>query len=447
MARILISDGDSRTALATTRSLVKGGHDVFVAADSRRSLAGVSHGAHPVLIRASALKEPAAYARETATFVAYAGIDLLLPVSDAAVESLLEHRPLLPDRVLLPFPSLAQFRLGTDKARVIALAQAAGFAVPTSVSMQSLLDIQRIDEVVLPAFVKPHRSVVSDASGRAHKLEVTCVTTRDALRACLLDLPAAAFPVLIQEAIRGHGEGCFALRWNGASVAEFAHRRLREKPPAGGISVFRESIAVAPSLGAATRALLDALDWQGVAMAECKVEHESGRHVFMELNGRLWGSLQLAIDAGVDFPTLLVDCAQRGHVAAEKATPLPTYLTGIRSRWSWGDVDHLYARLHKSPEALQLVPPYPNRTTVIRDFLVAPFARSTREEIGRWSDPLPLLLESTRRMVALFARLAALFKARAASPAVARTARGEALAQGPANPPGHRRTASPSPLD
>lgn len=449
MARILVSDGDSRTALATTRSLIKHGHDVFVAAHTTRSLAGVSKGAHPTEFRASALREPTAYARESADFAVRAGIDILLPVSDAAVEALLAHRELLPERVLLPFPSLAQFRLGTDKARVLDLARTAGFVVPSSVVMRSPLDVDRIDDVVLPAFVKPHRSVVNDATGRAYKLDVCCATTRDELRECLLALPAAAFPVLLQEAIRGHGEGCFALRWQGTTVAEFAHRRLREKPPAGGISVFRESIPVSPTLGAATRALLDALDWQGVAMAECKVDRETGRHVFMELNGRLWGSLQLAIDAGVDFPRLLVDCALS---ASPESAPVEAstraYRTGVRSRWSWGDVDHLYARMRKSPEELQLVPPFPDRLTVVREFVTAPFAPSTREEIGRWSDPLPLMLESARRFAALFTALAARFKSRAASPAPAPAApRAEVLQPAPANGPAHQRTASPASPD
>jgi hypothetical protein len=57
----------------------------------------------------------------------------------------------------------------------------------------------------------------------------------------------------------------------------------------------------------------------------------------MEINPRFWGSLQLAIDAGVDFPALLVE-------AAADAAP-PAYRSGVRSRWFWGDVDALLLRL------------------------------------------------------------------------------------------------------
>jgi predicted ATP-grasp superfamily ATP-dependent carboligase len=55
--------------------------------------------------------------------------------------------------------------------------------------------------------------------------------------------------------------------------------------------------------------LLGQFDWQGVAMVEFKVEANTGTPYLLEVNGRFWGSLQLAIDAGVDFPALLVDAA------------------------------------------------------------------------------------------------------------------------------------------
>ena len=37
-------------------------------------------------------------------------------------------------------------------------------------------------------------------------------------------------------------------------------------------------------------------------MVEFKHDERDGVPKLMEINGRFWGSLQLAIDAGVDFP-------------------------------------------------------------------------------------------------------------------------------------------------
>jgi len=50
--------------------------------------------------------------------------------------------------------------------------------------------------------------------------------------------------------------------------------------------------------------LLSAARWSGVAMIEFRVA-DDGR-VPHEVNGPFWGSLQLAIDCGIDFPWLLL---------------------------------------------------------------------------------------------------------------------------------------------
>lgn len=391
--RVLVTDGDSRTALACARSLVAAGHEVWSAGEHRLTLSGVSRGVHAERVSASALDDPAAFAREVSLVARRNRIDVLLPVSDASVDALLLHRDSLPPQVALPLPSHDVFRAGTDKAGMMAMARAAGFAVPASSLIARAEDLDAtMEDAMFPAILKPHRSVVTDASGRCHKLDVEYVGTADALREAVRRLPADAFPAMLQERIRGRGEGLFALRWNGQTVASFAHRRLREKPPAGGLSVYRESIVPDEVLVARTEALLEALDWQGVAMVECKVDRDTGEHVFMELNGRLWGSLQLAIDAGVDFPALLVACATTGTAAPQRA-----YKAGVRSRWWWGDVDHLYARLAKSASRLHLEAPFPSRARVLRDFLRLP-SRDERAEVERWADPLPGVLEAARRL-------------------------------------------------
>ena len=44
------------------------------------------------------------------------------------------------------------------------------------------------------------------------------------------------------------------------------------------------------------------LHYSGVAMVEFKINPKTNEWVFMEINGRFWGSLPLAMAAGVDFP-------------------------------------------------------------------------------------------------------------------------------------------------
>ena len=150
----------------------------------------------------------------------------------------------------------------------------------------------------------------------------------------------------------------------GECVATFQHRRLKEAPATGGVAILAVAEEPDPELLQSSMKLLRALDWEGVAMVEFRVDRETGSSVLMEVNGRFWGSLQLAIDAGVDFPSLLLASA-----FGRRFSPVTRYTKGIRGRWFWGDVDHLYLRLAKSPEALHLKGDERTRWEVIRDFL------------------------------------------------------------------------------
>jgi len=376
--RILITDGNERAALAAARSLVRAGHSVGVTADSRLSLAGVSRGVRPRPLTTDPLTHPADYAAELASVTRQHGTTVLLPMTDASLEAVLEHRSVLPAGVVLPFPDLAIYRAASDKGRLLTLARDCGFGVPETriIATPGDSDVTLPDEF-FPAVVKPHRSVVT-AAGIRRKLLVTPVADAVECRRALAALPAAAFPVLVQRRVSGVGEGLFALRWGGRTIAMFAHRRLREKPPSGGVSTYRESIPLDERLAGPGLRLLDALDWQGVAMIECKREHETGRQVVMEINGRFWGSLQLAIDSGVDFPSLLVRCAAGESVPGQR-----DYRVGVRSRWFWGDVDQLYLRLKARGSRLR---------ALLDFFRVSP--RRDRSEVWRWSDPAPFVVET-----------------------------------------------------
>jgi predicted ATP-grasp superfamily ATP-dependent carboligase len=378
----LLTDANERAALAAARSLVNAGYSVAAGSPRRLSLAAVSRGVHRLRLSPSLLADPPRYAREVGKAARELNARVLLPVTDASVEAILSHRADIPSSAVLPFPDIAVYRAASDKAAMLPRARRAGLAVPETIVLEHQSStLPRAD--FFPAVVKPHRSIVGSAATRRH-LPVRFVASPAQCRAVLADLPAAAFPILLQRRVQGAGEGLFMLRWNGRVIAEFAHRRLREKPPEGGVSVYRESIAPDAELVAAGRQLLADLDWQGVAMIECKREAGTGRPVFMEVNGRLWGSLQLAIDAGVDFPRLLMACA-----LGERVQPVTQYRIGVRSRWFWGDVDQLYLRL-RNGESIG------GKLGALRDFLrIDP--RRNREEIWRWRDPAPFVLESLQQ--------------------------------------------------
>jgi hypothetical protein len=242
------------------------------------------------------------------------------------------------------------------------------------------------------------------------KLGVSIAHSREGMREQLQGYDAAAYPLLVQERIEGPGLGGFFLAVDGRVVSSFAHRRLREKPPTGGVSVLRESAPLAPDILQHSYALLRHFEWTGVAMIEFKQDARTGAPYLMEINGRFWGSLQLAIDSGVDFPRLLVDAStgarrreagvsalRTGEEAQPRTEPgegAPApYELGVRSRWLWGDVDHLLWILTAPRGYRDRNPDLPGRLRALGRFLL-PWTPGQRLEVLRLDDPRPFLRES-----------------------------------------------------
>ncbi len=144
---------------------------------------------------------------------------------------------------------------------------------------------------------------------------------------------------LVQGHAPGVGVGVFLLMVNGHPRARFAHRRIHEVPHTGGVSSFRESVRV-PDLEAHALSVLRRIGWNGVAMLEYRRDPATGDFRLLELNARFWGSLHLALAAGVDFPRLLIDCWLGGR------EPEPSWRAGVQCRQTVpGELRHVWSVL------------------------------------------------------------------------------------------------------
>ena len=388
--RVLVTDGEQRAALALVRSLGQVGYDVYVCSTRVGSVAGASRHCRAELSVHDPLRQPAEFVSDIEGILRRYDIESLIPIAEPALLALLPHRARFA-RTLLPFPDIEVFRRACDKAHVAQIASTLGIAVPEQVKAGDPVEAlaPEIEALGFPLVLKPSRSVVSSSHGLA-KAGVRYAFDRDDLKRQIGALGPEMYPLLLQRRVSGPGVGVFLLRWDGATRANFAHRRLLEKPPSGGVSVYRESILAPDDLVARSEALLAALDWSGVAMVEYKVDARTGTPYLMEINGRFWGSLQLAIDAGVDFPRLLLECAE-GRVP-----PGPTpYRAGVRSRWFWGTVDHLAARRRQGTSSS------PSMLRVLSD-LLAFWKGNEREEVFRFDDPRPFARETLQWLRAVF---------------------------------------------
>ena len=112
--------------------------------------------------------------------------------------------------------------------------------------------------------------------------------------------------VTLQGHVDGVGVGVFILIWKDEIYARFMHRRIHEVPYTGGVSSYRASFWHEKIYNDAVEKI-KYLKWEGVCMLEYRWNPESNKFYLIEINSRFWGSLHLALYAGIDFPKILAD--------------------------------------------------------------------------------------------------------------------------------------------
>lgn len=373
----LVTPGNLRSALAVTRSLGRRGIPVAVADERPRSLAGVSRYCQKAIRVPSPATAAAAFVDEIHHIVARGSHRVIIPTDDVTLSLLADSRSRFEGLSSLPFPDREVIQLAHNKSALMDLAEENGIPIPKTFLMRDLADVREaIRHIGFPAVVKARVSRFRRGGQWINGGGTHYVHTRTQLQAACREVhEKVPFP-LIQEYVPGEGRGIFLLMNRGQLRAVFAHRRIREKPPSGGASVLSESITPDPKLLDYSCRLLEPLKWHGVAMVEFKRDARDGIVKLIEINGRFWGSLQLAVDAGIDFPYLLYRMAVDGDIE-----PAFTYREGVRLRWWLGDLDWLLLRFREtSPLA------------AFREFLTH-FDKGARNEVFRWDDPRPALEE------------------------------------------------------
>lgn len=380
--RILVLDGQTTQALACVRSLGRAGHEVLVASTRRRPLAAWSRycGAHFRLAAESI--DAFAALREWA---AARGVTLVLPATERACLLLNAERERWEAAGIAPgCPPDTMLLQAFDKVRTLEIAAECGVRTPPWRNPQSLAECRAAAaEIGYPIVLKSRFSNARVGETFIPDRGTTYVRGPAELDAAVLARRQGPHWPLIQGFVPGRGAGVFALASRGRAVAWFAHERLRDVRPSGSGSSLRRSIPLDPRLRAPAERLLAAMAWDGPAMIELR---DDGREPYlMEVNGRFWGSLQLAISAGVDFPRLWVAALRGGPVEAE-----PGYTPGVTVRWLWGDVKRFLYILRGAPAG------YPGRYPSVWQGVKEMLGRQpagTRLEAWASDDPGPALGE------------------------------------------------------
>jgi predicted ATP-grasp superfamily ATP-dependent carboligase len=381
--RVLVLDGNENQAVACARSLARAGHDVEVGADTSWSKAGLSRSCRSTFTYPAPHRDQSAFVHRIADVAARVPGTFVLPMTERATLPLSAARHLLhavEARYVLP--SHDTVLTAFDKVQTSTLAESLGLTVPWTAIVESGQAAARIaPDLPYPVVLKPSSSEETVATGTRTTGAPVYVNDPGAFITACAEMLTRCRCALVQEFVAGSGVGYFALTQRGELRAEFAHRRLRDVRPTGSGSSLRVSAPVDARLRAAGLAVLQALQWDGVAMVEFR-QRPDGSLVFLEVNGRFWNSLALAVHAGVDFPALLAQVAERGDVAQQTG-----YRAGVRCRWLLGDARHLAAVWKGAPHGYPGT--FPGRLRTLRDFL-RPVAGTFHDNFS-FSDPLPEL--------------------------------------------------------
>jgi predicted ATP-grasp superfamily ATP-dependent carboligase len=388
----IILDGNQRSALAATRSLGTQGIDVIVGAEEGRSLASSSRYCRSSFSYPSPDSDAQAFLHAVLETSRQCDRSVLFPMTDVTVNEILLNRTLFPINVLIPFSDHFRYDALSDKEKLFR--QARKLAIPMPETLFSS-DFTSRDALISEAVKMGFPLVVKAAhsrerlSGKYVASSATYANDPDELKTVLGRTPYDQLRCLVQKRIRGPGIGIFLLARHGDVLAGFAHRRIREKPPSGGVSVLCESIhPPTEALDAASR-LIAAIGWHGVAMVEFKLDSEENRPKLIEVNARFWGSLNLAIRAGVDFPFLLY------RLALGKSVEGPAgYRIGVKSRWELGDLDHLLIRLKRDQNHPSLSGTRVRKRDAVAVFLSDFLRPSVAHEVFECGDPGPFLFEA-----------------------------------------------------
>ena len=381
--RVLLLDGNENQAVAAVRSLARAGHQVTVGADTSWSKAGWSRASAGRFRYPAPERDAGEFVSSIVAYLSHHGDTLVLPMTEQTTVPISSSRDAIIGAggrlVLPPHPTVLR---AFDKRQTTSLAQTLGVAVPATATIASDADAGRCArELAYPLVLKPCSSVEQTTGAVRATGAPAYARNSGEFLAAWRDLRARCSAALVQEFVNGTGIGFFALMRHGEPVAEFAHRRLRDVRPTGSGSSLRMSVQPDRRSRDAALAILKALGWHGVAMVEFRVRPD-GTPVFLEVNGRFWNSLGLAVAAGVDFPMLVA------RLAEDREMPQPpVYEAGLRGRWLLGDVRHLIEVWRGAPKSYP--GPFPGRFRTLAAVLRP--VRGTVHDNFRWRDPLPEL--------------------------------------------------------
>jgi len=402
----LVLGAAPRVAVPIARSLQRLGVPCIVGIFSEKNSALGSNAVHRT-VRLPQPRDRVAFITELLRLVEAENVDTIFPGSDLALRGIGDHYDRLSNVVYPGCPPPDVCAVVLEKQRTFDAARACGIELPCSYIAPTLADLDALrGDMRFPVIVKRSSAAIAGSFKIRHYFSF------EALRAEYVAEPTFGGQTILQQYDGGEGIGLALIMHEGRVLAPFQYRSLREYPSTGGVSCIVEADELDGELLARTATMLRAMRWRGVAMVEYIRDRATGRYRLLEVNGRYWGCLALAVQSGHDYP------AYEWRIAHGLEPEIATaYRVGTRSRWTGGLIRRLGGIGGEAHERLL-------GTRRLEELIttVAEFAPRTRSALWSWRDPVPAIWDLTAALAGLVRDLSesvARFARRRGAPVVA----------------------------
>ena len=324
MRALIVDDGRSLGALAAVRSLSRAGWQVGVAAPDRRGFAASSrhvwrhHTAPLVHVDLPGFVDAV---RSAISADAY---ELVFTGGDAELMALSHARGQL--GASLPYAEHEVVELALDKLHLHRLGLESGLASPVTEPSDAISGWTS-----WPVVVKARKHWTPEAGG-AGRLDASVCADPSEARRRIEEIAGAGGEAIVQESVSGVLMAYTVLCEHGGRVVAAVQQEvdgLDPSPP--GSSTRARTVPVDPGLASGVQRLMLRLGWFGVA--ELQFMKRTGEEPrLIDLNGRFYGSMSLAIASGIDLPALWA------RVALGSAVPRRPAREQVRYQWFHGDL-------------------------------------------------------------------------------------------------------------
>ena len=320
---VLVTDAQMRSSLAVIRSLGKKKLNVTAGEETYFTTGFFSKYCNNKIVYPSPKKEEDKFIDYILNSIKNNNIDVIFPVADNCLKPIIENREELSKYTKIALPDNETFMKGYDKGNTLKIAMENDIPCPKTYFNKDEVYENR-ENLVYPIVIKPRISSGSRGLKICHSF--------DDLISNYQELKEEFGALLVQEYIPYGGElGVYTLfNFESKPRAVTVQQRIRSYPVSGGPSTLRKTIKNETSEEAIKIGfkLLKAMKWSKVGMVEFRIDSRDGSLKLMEVNPRFWGSLQLSILSGVDFPYLLYKMIMEGDIE-----PILDYNADVYSRW------------------------------------------------------------------------------------------------------------------